>query len=260
MASSVSPLRAARRSLIAQIPSEIPIDRLAEIAQVGNPIKRASLSAIDELAQFKPGLVARLAGLDPAYLQARPYSGGVQSKVYMLGKTEVLKVVRQSVVISPREKEHLADTMKYEHAALVDYLSACRVPPHEISVGYSPFDADNKVIRILQPFCELNYMRVSSGEPDDIAGIRQEIDSISGLYPNILEELPTFIYQSQALYDDLALGVDIVGRNNLGIDRNTDMLTLLDAQPVTKRDPEDLAALPYHFRVLEQAVLLAATI
>jgi hypothetical protein len=246
--------RAATRSIEASNVDHV--SREQEIRTVTNPAKRAGLLAIHKAATSYPRLTSTILGTGPGNFNITKIGSGYVSDVYKLGDDTVLKVDKDSVGLSRRERRQLADRMLDEHQALVEYVGLA-VLPHTIDIGPHPEHRFMKAVRITQPYIELDFIKLNE-QREDIPLLADRIRQANAKCPSFLDELGAMVSDSRSLFADRQLSTDILGIDNVGVTTASGHLTVVDAQPINDQHPTAQAAIGTYFDHIEAALQLAA--
>lgn len=225
--------------------------RIAEIQAVENPAKRAGLMAVHSAVARFPDVFANHFGLDyhPPGLTHLDY--GVQSDVYRLDATHVLKVIKHGG--DEDEQAQTADQLSHEHSEMARHIGPA-VLPHTIFVDRHPIARSQSAVQIIQPYRELDFLQLS----DDFESTQPLRDRLLAAWqanPNFLDEMTAIVRGGRTLsqaHDHLI--IDVVGRNNVGIARENSRVEIVDGQPVPLERPDDHALASWHLDRLEATV------
>lgn len=247
---------AAANSLESRRSPEARFLRMAEINQVGNPVKRAGLVAVHGAAIVAPSVTAPLAGLrlrrDMQYL-----AQGYHLKTYRTNDGDVLKVDKVSMGLSPKQRTEKLARLKYEHQALRSYVGSVIVP-QEITIEEHPHIKGKKAIVYRQEYRGLSYLALAV-QPTAVDSLAAKLRGHVMRRPEQIEVLDDFVNNNRSMFAETGLCTDIVGEN-VGIDRASHDLAVVDGQPISLADfanPDfDLtpATLDNYFATLGQAV------
>jgi hypothetical protein len=234
-------------------PGSTNFSREAEIRCATNPVKRTGLLAIHKVATRHPAITSAAFGLgyDP---KAQRMGGGYASNVYMMDENTVLKIDKQSMGMSRRQLQEKAGVMRYEHEAFVSYLGES-VLSHDIAIGPHPNFRNVDVIRIMQPFVQVDFLNLKASR-QGIPSLVTTIKDTTRIYQNTPTELQSIVDGSRALFSEHRLSTDLEGNDNIGISNGR--LTIVDAQPVTLEYPKVQVLINTYLDNLEDALALAA--
>jgi len=236
-------------------------DRIAEIREVANPAKRAGLLAVHGAVTRFPATIASHFGLNYESMRLSRLDSGLQSDVFRLGSDTVLKVIKEHdgaynpVVLTRTERNNLAAELREQHDVMAGYLGS-PVIPHDIKIGRHPTQHDRMAILITQPFCEIDFLQLSDDE-EDIASLRQRLETAQGVYPNVISELSSIALGSRSMFQERQLVTDIVGRN-VGVDQSTESVVIVDSQPVPPERASEHNLASMHFGRLESVLATMA--
>lgn len=250
----ISVRRAVEKSIIS-LETDDP-SRVTEIETVRNPAKRAGLVAVHKLATHHPRLASKFLHIGPRIPDLSYLTEGYVSDVYKVGEDTVLKIDRDSVSMTRREKLRLAARMRQEHAALIDYVGPA-ILPHTVEIGPHPEERTATAVRIVQPFVEVDFLKLNEEEEGIPLLVERLRQSESGC-PELMDDLDVMVTGSLALYEEQTLATDILGADNVGISSDTNHVIIIDAQPVTTQYPKAQVDISRYFDNLGVAIALAA--
>ncbi len=243
----VSAIRAVERSLDAVSSGGDVGQRIAEIQAVENRAKRAGLLAVHAAVVRFPDLFANQLGLNYHPPEFPHVDQGLQSDVYRLDEGRVLKVIKHES--TDEEQAQMASQLRHEHAEMARYIGPA-VLPHTIFVGRHPIARGRNAVQIIQPYREIDFLKLSDDE-ESTDQLRERLLEAESGHPRVISELATIVQGGRALAQaEDHLVIDIVGRN-VGINRQSDRVEIVDSQPVPLERPDHHALATWHLERLE---------
>jgi len=189
--------------------------------------------ALHNIAIYNPKLTSRVLHGNMAKSGYSYAGAGIESTVFRNG-SEVIKVNRQSMRLEESARQDLAAKITEENAAMVKYLGSFALP-QELFIDKHPVKTSKRAVQARQPFCNFT-------ELDIFVPLRPEVNFANverayQTFPGIEDELRDLAKVSRSLYQDTQLLPDIGGMANVVVALDdTPKLTILDGQPLTRRD------------------------
>lgn len=247
--------RAAERSLRSIDDEAARAERLEQIAGA-RPLKRAGLQVIDGLMRNQPDRMAALLGIERHLPDMPLVDSGVQSTVYRLDEDTVLKVIEGSKFMAERAKRRQVEAMREQHATLAAFVGPS-VVPHEVDIGAHPFLRHaGTVIRITQQYRDVEFMKLNV-EPDEVPDLAGTLHESGDRHPGLLDEIRGMLEASRELYAAHGLAPDLIGKNNVGVERGSGSFVIIDSQPLVPADGPPQQAMAGYLDNLEAALALA---
>ena len=247
--------RALTKSLLSNLSEESVRLRRQDVLSTPNPIRRAAVLALHNLAVRQPRLVAHMLGLPYAEHGFEYVGSGVDSTVLRVDETEVLKVNRKSADSNASERRQLVDSQQANHAKLVAALGPFVVPHTATRVGQHPVVSSFEIVEIRQPYVEVFDPRFLY--PASTEAIAEKISSLEAQAIPVADQLGEYIERSRSLFQHHQLLPDVIGPANLVLVDGTN-LQQIDGVPVSSEHPETQAAIGGYLNMMETAIGLAA--
>jgi hypothetical protein len=201
--------------------------------------------------------VAAVLGLSRHLPDLEEIDDSWQTTVYRLDEETVLKVLDTSIAMTRRERKRTAAQMRDEHAAYIDFIGPA-VLSHDVDVGPHPFQQTSRVIRITQPYREVDFLKLDEEEPGNIPALAERLREAQASHPQVLGEIDHVVRGSRALYEERRLSTDLIGINNMGVAIDSGSFTIVDGQPVTTQHLPIQEKMNRCFDNLEAALAIAA--
>lgn len=225
--------RAITSSILSTDSPESRGERQRELESIKNPVKRTGMLALHGAVVKKPDYFAYLMGFDYVPGTMREIGRGADSSVYRVGE-QVLKVNRESIFMSPQERQAYARTEAERHKLLAAHVGDV-VLPHNIFIGPHPVLTSEAAVQITQRFVTgFDPGLFSPGSPD----INHEnLASLRDQNPSAVTQLADFAEHSMALFDEHGLIADTNGVKNLIINGTGDLL-MIDSTPIGRENAD----------------------
>lgn len=227
--------RIVSRSLAARGSQEGLQTRLEEIAQVQNPAKRSILQAIHGVTIAHPVAAGAAVGRRPRR-DLKPVGVGWHAEVYSTHAESVLKVATDSDKLTEKQRIEKAARLRFEHEALRDYLGDI-VVPHEITVGRHPHFLGKRAILMDQAYHDIRGVTLHEESGNmSVLQSRIQLELLPRDNGERLQVITDLSKNGQRLFEDTGLSADIVGHCNVGVDKKSEALLMVDAQPYGPSD------------------------
>lgn len=221
--------RSLELSLASNLAEELERQRRADLAAIGNPLKRAIGLALHKLTVTRPAVAEAALQLE-ARSAGYSYLGyGAQSSIYRQGDY-VIKVDRASASLSDTGRAAKALELRERYALVSRFLQPFLLQNEVVTIAEHPLGKARNV-QIIQPFYsfrqDVEFFTTGNGQVDP-----ERLDQIRRRYPGIESALGEFISRSFHMRASTGYWPDTNGTNNLVLHQDGQDLRLIDSQPV----------------------------
>jgi hypothetical protein len=201
----------------------------------GSLVKSTARDTLLGITEHYPSLIAKL--IQRELPDGVTYAGAGRDMIAYRVPGAVVKVVKNSLLLSDAGRTKMVDSLTAEYNVMRDYLGNV-VVPQTVAVAPHPVQPALQAVQIRQQFHEFDDLDDVFPEEDNAINT-DRLSEVLKTSPGLESSFYDFAVSGLAMAANHGVAPDITGRKNIGLTTgNLPEIIMVDAQPVSKDEPQ----------------------